>query len=471
MRAASPPSALPVVAATLPLVVAAVVALAVPSAASAARWLRPVPGEVARPFSYARASPFAAGAHRGADLAAAPGARVRAACAGTVVHAGPVARHGAVVSVRCGPVRVSYLPLASLAVRAGARVAAGARLGTVAPGHGGLHLGVRRERDPFGYVDPARLVAPAPRPATPLPPAPARAPRPAGPRPVPVPRPAAPRPVRIRPRRDPPQVPLPVWAGLGLLLAGAAGSGTVTARRRARRRPARRDRGARAMTTAQNRRPPRAAGSAAPLASDAAHGLLRHDADLLRERGAAPGPRVHDDRRRRPGAPSPPARRGRLLPHRHRRARRAGRPGRRARGRHAAGARRPQRRALQALLPQLNASNDFFIRTSDPRTSSVSRRSCSASTTTGTSTRASTRAGTARAARTSRPRPRSRRATPARSTTSRSTASTRRTGSSGCRRSRSRSSGSTPSSPTSCARAAGTTRRSRSSTAASRTSR
>ena len=42
---------------------------------------------------------------------------------------------------------------------------------------------------------------------------------------------------------------------------------------------------------------------------------------------AAPAsrPRVHDDRRRHPGAPPSPARRGRLLPDGHRRARRAGR--------------------------------------------------------------------------------------------------------------------------------------------------
>ena len=60
--------------------------------------------------------------------------------------------------------------------------------------------------------------------------------------------------------------------------------------------------------------------------------LLRHDADLLRQRGAASRARVHDDRGRRPGPAHAPARGGRLLPHRHRRARRAGRPGRRGEG-------------------------------------------------------------------------------------------------------------------------------------------
>ena len=77
-----------------------------------------------------------------------------------------------------------------------------------------------------------------------------------------------------------------------------------------------------------------------------ADGLLRHHPDLLRQRRAPPRARVHDDRRRHPRPPHAPARRGRLLPHRHRRARRAGRPGGRARGRDAQGARRPQRRPL-----------------------------------------------------------------------------------------------------------------------------
>ena len=118
-----------------------------------------------------------------------------------------------------------------------------------------------------------------------------------------------------------------------------------------------------------------------------------------------------------------PARGGRVLPHRHRRARRAGRAGGRARGRHAAGAGRPQRRAVQgAACRSCDVSNDFFIRTSDPEhKANASRRSCSASTTTATSTRACTRAGTAPAARTSSPRPSRARTTPARSTRSRCT--------------------------------------------------
>ena len=61
--------------------------------------------------------------------------------------------------------------------------------------------------------------------------------------------------------------------------------------------------------------------------ASAFHVVLRHHADLLRERRASSGPRLHDHRRRRSGASHAPARRGRLLSHGDRRARRAGRPG------------------------------------------------------------------------------------------------------------------------------------------------
>ena len=250
MRATSLPTALPVAAAALALVAAVLAPLAVPSTALAERWLRPVPGEVARPFSYASAAPFTAGAHRGADLAARPGTPVRAACAGRVIHAGAVAGHGGVVSMRCGARRVSYLPLAALTVEAGAAVRAGAPLGVVARGHGGLHVGVRREGDPFGYEDPLTLLSAPERPFAPAPlRVRGRAPRRLAPRaPAPVARrsplrpdaPRAPAPVAGRSplRPDAPRArpsspaPWPVWAGLAALLSGTAGSGTVAVRRR-----------------------------------------------------------------------------------------------------------------------------------------------------------------------------------------------------------------------------------------------
>ena len=231
-----------------------------PADVAGAGWRAPVPGEVTRPFDLG-ADPFEAGQHRGADLAARPGAVVRAPCAGPVAFAGHAGSSGRVVTLRCGPWRVTHMPLASIAVRTRAAVARGEPLGTLAPsaGHAGLHLGVRRENARFGYTDPVRFLTPA---GTPTAPPLGRAPRPAPPtrpppRPPAIPRPkpvVAPRPI-IAPRRitarrpaiaprpiDAPRIvaprpavapgdsnpgarapfaPWPAWLGLALVLAGA----------------------------------------------------------------------------------------------------------------------------------------------------------------------------------------------------------------------------------------------------------
>ena len=74
--------------------------------------------------------------------------------------------------------------------------------------------------------------------------------------------------------------------------------------------------------------------------------LLPDNTDLLRQLDAAHRPRVHDDRGRHSRAPSPPARRGDVLPHRGRRARGQGRAGSCGAGARAPGVRRPDRRRL-----------------------------------------------------------------------------------------------------------------------------
>jgi len=226
----------------------------------------PVAGDVTRGFDPGR--PFEGGRHRGVDLAAAPGASVRAACTGRVAFAGRVGSSGGVVTLRCGPWRVTHMPLATIMVRTGAVARRGLPLGTLArsTGHTGLHLGVRRDGTRFGYEDPLRFLA---RPSNPIPlgraprparPPRARTPRPVGapraraPRPVPAPRARAPRVVRA-PRARPPRpvpapraraprvvraprpassplAPWPAWVGLALVLAGAG----VQLRRRSRRR-------------------------------------------------------------------------------------------------------------------------------------------------------------------------------------------------------------------------------------------
>ena len=236
---------------------------------------------MARPFAYG-ADPFRAGWHRGADFAAAPGARVGAACSGRVVWAGRD-----VVTVRCGSYRVTHLPLASVAVAGGARVRAGARIGTVGRSreHAGLHVGVRRAGDRFGYVDPVPLLADprrracrrrrewagrrrgpsrgaeaAPRPcraprarrrraARRAPPAaapraasraapPCRAAAARGAAAAAPPPPAAPRVARPLPAGPAAAVrvlaPWPAWLGLAVLLAGAVGGGVRIGLRRRR---------------------------------------------------------------------------------------------------------------------------------------------------------------------------------------------------------------------------------------------
>ena len=198
----------------------------------------PVPGAVARPFSYT-GDPFARGHHRGVDLAAPPGTPVRAACSGQVTFAGR-AGSGA-VAIRCGRWSVTHLPLRP-AVRAGQGIEQGAPLGTLARsrGHTGLHLGVRDASDPLGYVDPAPLLRESPRPAPPAGPRTA-ARRTAPPSPHPAPSPvAAPRAAPAAPRAgSSPVAPWPAWAGLAILLAGAVGAGTVRVRRARRAVPAR----------------------------------------------------------------------------------------------------------------------------------------------------------------------------------------------------------------------------------------
>jgi peptidase M23-like protein len=240
-------SAAPVIAALL---------LAVLASPAAAAWRPPVDGALTRPFAVTT-NPFAAGQHRGIDLRAAPGTPVRAPCAGRVAVAGRVGTSGGVVTLRCGPWRVTHLPLKAITVHAGAAVARGERLGRVASpaahpgtaaaasagppaargeprtgaGHAGLHLGVRREGDRFGYVDPLRFLAPAPS----TPPAPlGRAPR--GRHSGPHVRPRLPRAalataplaplvatsLAAAAGSDPSRLaPWPAWLGLALVLAGA----------------------------------------------------------------------------------------------------------------------------------------------------------------------------------------------------------------------------------------------------------
>jgi Peptidase family M23 len=241
------------------LAAAALFALIVPRPAGAApslrdhRWRWPVDGTVVRRFAYARSAPFTAGARRGIDIAAAPGAPVRSACRGRVSFAGAVpGGRGAGVTVRCGALVATHLGLVRPAVRRGGRVGPGTRLGSVGPA-GTVRLGARRAADRFGYVDPLALLRGDGPPDTPATPGPVsrRGPRPSarpaflgraplghapasrlaraphGPESALAPRP---RPA-LRPRGA--AIPAVACAGLILLAAGVPVGGLVR-RRRAR---------------------------------------------------------------------------------------------------------------------------------------------------------------------------------------------------------------------------------------------
>lgn len=216
--------------------VALLAVLVVADPAAAAPWRLPVDGEPARRFAVGP-DRFAAGQHRGVDLAAPVGTPVRAACGGRVRFAGTVGDAGRTVSVTCGGLVASYLHLATVDVRRGGWVPPGARIGTV--GRSGrprgaphLHLGARRVAD-GRYVDPLTLLGSGPGPAPPVAPPPGRGRRPGlEPRVVPV----RPRPV-LAPSGDRAAVPWAAAAGLVVLVLGAVPA-TAAGRRRGRRNAA-----------------------------------------------------------------------------------------------------------------------------------------------------------------------------------------------------------------------------------------
>jgi Peptidase family M23 len=123
-------------------------------------WMRPVDGQVVRPFD-APSSEYAAG-HRGIDFAAAPGTPVRAAGDGVVSFAGSVGGTLHVTLAHDGDLRTSYSFLSSVGVRIGQPVTRGDVVGLtggVGTDHDGrvLHLGLRSGDR---YVDPMLLFRP-----------------------------------------------------------------------------------------------------------------------------------------------------------------------------------------------------------------------------------------------------------------------------------------------------------------------
>ncbi|MEU2199421.1 M23 family metallopeptidase [Isoptericola sp. NPDC019482] len=125
-------------------------------------WVRPVPGDVVHPFD-PPVGQWGAG-HRGVDLAAATGEKVRAPAAGVVSFSGQVAGKPVVVVAHAGGLRSTFEPVTA-DVRRGDAVGAGDPVGglAAAPGHCApaacLHWGVLRGDV---YLDPLAMLGQAP---------------------------------------------------------------------------------------------------------------------------------------------------------------------------------------------------------------------------------------------------------------------------------------------------------------------
>jgi hypothetical protein len=199
------------------LLVLAVVAYALTLTGEAGAWTWPASGPVLRPFSFG-GDPYAAGQHRGIDVAGEAGAAVRAPVSGTVTFAGSVPGGGKTIAIRTldGVYSVTLLHLGSIAVARGAQLAEGATIGTIGPSgdvdqEPYVYLGVRVASDPQGYVDPL-LFLPRLDESTPQPP-PADDPAPAAePQPVPV----AALPAESAEEPAPPPAPAPAGAAVSV---------------------------------------------------------------------------------------------------------------------------------------------------------------------------------------------------------------------------------------------------------------
>ena len=198
--------------------------LALVAGPSAMAWAWPVDGAVLRGFSVS-GDTYAAGQHRGIDIALGASSAIRAPVSGEVTFAGRVPTNGLTVTIATGDYKTSLTHLGALRVRRGASVVEGDVVAE--PGPSGeaeydlpyVHLGIRVGASE-SYVDPLELLPPrgtaSPPPAPEAPPAPLPQPAPAPPvaasppAPAPPTAPAAPpaEPVTAPSHRPPPRHPL-----------------------------------------------------------------------------------------------------------------------------------------------------------------------------------------------------------------------------------------------------------------------
>ena len=145
-------------------------------APGAGAWSWPTDGAVLRPFVLG-IDPYAGGQHRGVVIAGAAGSTVGAPAAGTVTFAGTVPTSGRSLTILTADgYSVTLTHLGSTAPKKGDAVQEGDAVGTIGPSGDAevevpyVHLGVRLDSDPNGYVDPlhflpARVPAPSVRQA------------------------------------------------------------------------------------------------------------------------------------------------------------------------------------------------------------------------------------------------------------------------------------------------------------------
>ena len=147
------------------LSLALVIGVALSLAPSAGAWSWPLDGDVLRPYSLG-ANAYAAGQHRGVDVAGANGEHVRAPAGGTVSFAGTVPTYGRTITIQSEGYSVSLTHLGAIAVAKGAAIVEGDPIGTA--GLSGdsewptpyVHLGIRTADRADGYVDPMTLLPP-----------------------------------------------------------------------------------------------------------------------------------------------------------------------------------------------------------------------------------------------------------------------------------------------------------------------
>ena len=118
-----------------------------------------------RPYSLGP-DPYAAGQHRGVDVAGSAGETVRAPAAGVVSFVGVVPSSGRTVTIQTDGYAVSLTHLGESTVAKGATVAEGDAVGIAGPSGEAewptpyVHLGIRVSSAADGYVDPATLLPP-----------------------------------------------------------------------------------------------------------------------------------------------------------------------------------------------------------------------------------------------------------------------------------------------------------------------